>query len=83
MPPEPMTFRRLQNNRLSIKNIDPVLEEEEMVNLTVNVDDANTNNTNNTNSSDANTNNNNVNPSEAETSKTSPQLHIFKPESRI
>ena len=79
MPPEPMTFRRLQNNRLSIKNIDPVLEEEEMVNLTVNVDDTNTNNTN---SSDANTNNN-VNPSEAETSKTSPQLQIFKPESRI
>lgn len=74
MPPEPMTFRRLQNNRLSIKNIDPVLEEEEMVNLTVNVDDTNTNNTN---SSDANTNNN-VNPSEAETSKTSPQLQIFK-----
>lgn len=79
MPPEPMTFRRLQNNRLSIKNIDPVLEEEEMVNLTVNVDDANTN-TNNTNSSDANTNNN-VNPSEAETSKTSPQLQILNPES--
>lgn len=33
-----MHREKRSQNRLSIKNIDPLLEEEEMINLTVNVD---------------------------------------------